>query len=318
MTTPRAITIFCYYMLWIGALAGCQTSSKKTIYDAAGWRASDFFEDPKVIALIGAIEANDPTAVKREIELGANVNAVGVDGMTPLLWALVSKDPEVFRALVEAGADPGVVVSSDFNTKGIIAVGTTVAHLAAFHKRADFFMTLLENGLDPNLRGSLPQQVDGQPTLFDAIFAGDYLLGGRGERVRERIEGLLSLGPNQEVLDEAAGRAIGANKFEVAEALFRAGANPHTYTSSRGNRLHQIVDRVPHPIDRERKEYDHLVEWLVAQGEDLESARKDVERWHQQSRATFNYEAAAAARKAEIEKMQAADKKANTKQESSK
>jgi ankyrin repeat protein len=72
------------------ALAGCEEMSQltgKTFHEKFGWKAEDYFTDPKVIALCHAIEANDLKEIDRKIAAGADVNAKGTDGMTPLLWA---------------------------------------------------------------------------------------------------------------------------------------------------------------------------------------------------------------------------------------
>ncbi len=70
-----------------------------------GWRAQDYFEDPKVIELCKAIEANDLAKMRAVIASGADVKAIGKDGMTPLLWAFPENHFERFELLLRAGAD---------------------------------------------------------------------------------------------------------------------------------------------------------------------------------------------------------------------
>ncbi|MEZ6138084.1 MAG: ankyrin repeat domain-containing protein [Pirellulaceae bacterium] len=282
---------------------GCSARPQKSFYEEAGWQAEDFFEDPNTIALCEAIHSKDLVSVKRLIESGADVNDVGANGMTPLLWALVSKEAEIFSALADAGADPGVVVESDFNTRGIIAEGTTVAHIAAFHRRPDFFLTLTENNLDPNVLGALPQQPE-ECTLFNAILAGD------GEQMRIRSRELLKLGPDQWILDDAVDLAIRSAEYGIAQDLFEAGANTQHYTGGDwGTMVHLVAGaelKSKSYQARQRAEYLSLVEWLIVHGEDVDAARKEVERWNAALRSGVRYEAAAAARAAELKKREAA------------
>ncbi|MEZ6138107.1 MAG: ankyrin repeat domain-containing protein [Pirellulaceae bacterium] len=293
--------IACLAAITIYVGGGCQDFVKqKSFYEAAGWQAKDFFEDPNTIAVCEAIQSQDLASVKRLIESDADVNDVGADGMTPLLWALVSKEAEIFSALADAGADPGVVVESDFNTRGIIAEGTTVAHIAAFHQRSEFFMALLANQLDPNLRGTFPQASE-PCTLFDA------LLSSHGERMQDRFLGLLSQKPQQSVLDNAAELAIRANEFALAESAIRAGANVHVYSDTGwGNMLHLLVKNEPPRPSRQSVPYNRLVAWLEDQGEDLEAARADIARWRSHLRSVVDPSIAAAARAAELKKREAA------------
>ena len=71
-------------------LAGCTEVSRvvgSTWHEKCGWKAKDYFDDPQVIALCQAIEANDLKEIDRLVAAGANVNAKGKGNMTPLLWA---------------------------------------------------------------------------------------------------------------------------------------------------------------------------------------------------------------------------------------
>jgi hypothetical protein len=66
-------------------------SDGKSWHAKNGWVAEKYFDDPKVIELCLAIEANDLNAMQKAIDNGANVKALGKDKMTPLLWALNAK-----------------------------------------------------------------------------------------------------------------------------------------------------------------------------------------------------------------------------------
>ncbi len=82
-----------------------------------GWKAEDYFDNKQVVALCHAIEQNDVKEMEKLIAAGADAKAIGKDGMTPLMWAFPDGKLERFACLLEHGADPNVVIHSDFNTK---------------------------------------------------------------------------------------------------------------------------------------------------------------------------------------------------------
>ena len=120
-------------------LTGCNKDDVKTLKTIAGvvssnlslssdttywhqkhyWKADDYFDDPKVIALCKAIDARDLKEIDRLVAEGADINTKGKGNMTPLLWAFSEDNQAVFKRLLEYGADPNVKVTSDFDTKGI-------------------------------------------------------------------------------------------------------------------------------------------------------------------------------------------------------
>jgi hypothetical protein len=83
-----ALVLGCGWSLGWGLLAMLPGA---TVHQRCGWKAEDYFTDPKVIALCHAIEANDLAEMERLVKAGADVNAQGKDKMTPLLWAFPDK-----------------------------------------------------------------------------------------------------------------------------------------------------------------------------------------------------------------------------------
>jgi len=81
---------------------------------------------------------------------GAYVNAKGKGDMTPLLWAFPDNQLERFTKLLERGADPNVVISSDFGTKGAIAPGDSVTYLASGSNFPGYFDAVFTHHGDPN------------------------------------------------------------------------------------------------------------------------------------------------------------------------
>jgi len=138
------------------AVAGCGEVLRvtgSTWHEKFGWKAEDYFADPKAIALCHAIEANDLDEMDRLIAAGADVNAEGKDGMTLLLWAFPDNKLDRFKKLLEHGADPNVVTKSDFNTHGGFhrGGGDSVTHMACRTEFAGYFEAVFDHGGDPNL-----------------------------------------------------------------------------------------------------------------------------------------------------------------------
>jgi ankyrin repeat protein len=118
--------------------------------------ATRYFSDPYALALAGAIERSsaNPHCIKSVIADGANVNAKGRQGVTPLMYAILRSKPSAFRILLEEGADANA--TSD-NGQGVMS-------LAAVHPDLRFLGIALDLHGDPNTRDRL-----GYPILTRAV-----------------------------------------------------------------------------------------------------------------------------------------------------
>jgi|EndMetStandDraft_3_1072993.scaffolds.fasta_scaffold340359_1 ankyrin repeat protein len=73
-----------------------------------GNTVSQVYEDAKVVALINAATDGRTNDVERLAAQGANVDGVGSDGTTPLIWALNARNAKGVEALLRAGANPNL------------------------------------------------------------------------------------------------------------------------------------------------------------------------------------------------------------------
>ena len=73
-----------------------------------GNTVSQVYEDAKVVALINAATDGRTSDVERLAAQGANVDGVGSDGTTPLIWALNARNAKGVEALLRAGANPNL------------------------------------------------------------------------------------------------------------------------------------------------------------------------------------------------------------------
>src|SRR5262249_33885263 len=119
-------------------------------HQKCGWKASDYFDDPKVVALCDAIETNDLPRMSQLVAAGANINSLGRANMTPLLWAFPDNNLPRFKWLLEHGANPNVLIKADFNSHGAMIPGDSVTHLAAATEFPGYFEAVFENGGDVN------------------------------------------------------------------------------------------------------------------------------------------------------------------------
>ncbi len=109
-------------------------------------------------ALLEAVESGDHVAAMRLLSAkGANVNSVGADGATAIMYAAANNDLELVRALIKAGAN--VKLASQF--------GTSALTEAAIIGSAPVISALLKAGADPNY-----QTPDGETPLMAAARSG--------------------------------------------------------------------------------------------------------------------------------------------------
>ena len=109
-------------------------------------------------ALLEAVESGDHAAAMRLLSAkGANVNSVGADGATPIMYAAANNDLELVRAMIKAGAN--VKLASQF--------GTSALTEAAIIGSAPVISALLKAGADPNYKTP-----DGETPLMAAARSG--------------------------------------------------------------------------------------------------------------------------------------------------
>lgn len=117
--------------------------------------ASKVFADPRVAALIDAAAHGDAGRAQALVKQGADPNAQGERGVTPLEWTLLHKDLRGMDTLLRAGADPA--------RPGV--GGATALHLAAMADDPAYLRSLLDHGADPNA----PHGVTQAPPLAAAL-----------------------------------------------------------------------------------------------------------------------------------------------------
>jgi len=248
-------------------------------YKKFNWKAEDYFDDPKVIALCKAIEAKDLQEIDRLVADGADVNAKGKGNMTPLLWAYPENKPEVFKRILEHGADPNVEVTSDFNTRmqGILP-GDSVLHLAAGTWFPNYFKYVMQHGGDPNLiRGNKWKE---SPLIT--------VISGSCPDKKEAIQLLIDAGADLNYVDStettALHRSAGwGSQYDLTLQLLNAGTSFNVCKDNGGTVVHSILRdfEMTHSLwtSEQKQDYTKVLEFLKANGADLEGAQKDRKVW---------------------------------------
>ncbi len=259
---------------------------------AVGWRAEEYFTDPAVIALCRAIERDDLGEMKRLVESGANVNAVGKDGMTPLLWSFPDRKPERFAYLLEQGADPNVAVDSDFGVgqrqlhpvpaderpSGFVRPcrpGLSVTQLACGSPVLAYMQLVFEHGGDPSLTNDISKDTP----LCIAI-------GHRKPSRVKRIELLLSSGADPNQYSHWRGvypatLAVHRRAYDAALVVLKAGAKPDLAGTNKRSLVKSILldeQHTPFSDPQLQSDYDALVTWLQENNAPFDRARADLSR----------------------------------------
>jgi len=109
---------------------------------------SEYFEDPQVQKLVLATAKGDISAMDRAVAAGADVNAIGKENMTPLLWSFgMFKAPHQERAsyqngfqyLLNLGADP-VIPENEYDR--------TMLSVSAMYPNSFFLKAILQADID--------------------------------------------------------------------------------------------------------------------------------------------------------------------------
>lgn len=83
------------------SLTACQSNTR-----LAGNTVNQVYNDAKVTAMINAAMEGRTQDIAKFASQGADVNSVGTDGTTPLIWAIKARNWQGTEALLKAGANP--------------------------------------------------------------------------------------------------------------------------------------------------------------------------------------------------------------------
>lgn len=267
--------IVAFSVLWVLTVPGCSQEWHKKY----GWNSEVYFDDPDVVALCHAIEARNVAEVERLAKAGANINAIGKDNVTPLLWAFPGENEPCFRRLLELGADPNVMFDGHkIPPRGTFWRYDSVTHLSLRTTRRSYFDLVFQHGGDPNLKGGALGYESPITTLVQ---------NGRPNR-KDEIARLLNLGADIHERNHAGCEPVVSavnwfGQYDLTLWLLKNGANPCSQVKGQRRRLiHFVVreeKRARTSPEKIQEDYASLVTYLEEQGESIEAAKKELEEW---------------------------------------
>lgn len=195
--------------------------------------STELFPNPLDAALADAAAAGARERVEALVKSGANVNAVGRDGVTPLLWALSAQNKRGVASLLDFGANPNYVAPSGFSP----------ISLASGFDDPDFLRSMLAHGGDPNMKSGV-----GEPILHTAITSERWLnveiLLDNGADINSRSATGMTPALLCAYLDD----------YEKVAYFLRRGAD-HTLVANNGSTLANEIDLSRLRPDSERGEW---------------------------------------------------------------
>ena len=210
--------------------------------NVAGKPPGYYFETAEVAALVTAIANGKFDEADQALKAGADVNAVGAEGMSPLLWVMgTTLNLNKIEYLLKAGANPNYQ-----SAPWLISP----MHLAAGGNRSDILELLLKHRGDPNLPGRR-----GQTLLMVAVM-----------QFRDKnVELLLRYGADISQTDErgesVAATAAGMGRFDQVVFFLERGLKYDVRSLARSVDVRQV------PANSEAQRWkDKAIEILKARG----------------------------------------------------
>ena len=270
---------FLFTFVFILCIIPSTSCAQRSIYDSL-WKVEEYFEDPQLIALCKAIDKEDMVEIDRLVAAGADVNARGKDGMTPLLWAYGSGEKALEKVL-QLGADPNTVFNHDFKSRGVIDPGDTLLFVAMKstapstwypEKFQNYVDILLKYGADPNWVQERLKTVPLRNAIrFNNVEAARKLIQA-GADVDFRIDGKNPL----------VKYAASTRSFDVMLELLRKGADYRSMDPRNGLTAIQLLGSHADFLDDPSKtgqDFREVVEWMKTRGMSIDRAKEQWELW---------------------------------------
>jgi hypothetical protein len=209
----------CAVIVPISALPLLYSMGRSMFAERQEFNGTAYWDDPRLLAMARAIADGD-TAAMRAARAGIDLNAIGREGMTLLVFAL-ERRPDVVGPLLRLGADPNLT-----------APGKLAPLAQALDKSDTAFTALLAGGADANSPGD-----NESPVLFGAIRGG----------LMKRYTALVASGADVKRLDGSGRTSIMAaaesGQWTIALDLLARGVDLEQVATD-GSTLRSILERM--------------------------------------------------------------------------
>jgi len=189
--------------------------SQRGLQELKRMKAERYFSSGLQAEFVKAIGRGELERAQRLLDDGAEVNAVGGEGMTALYWALAKQNFPGFRFLLEHGVNPNTLTR--WTDSDGVDWWASAIEMAATFEDSRYLRVLLDAGADPN------QVVNGAGET--AIFTA--LLHQRYENASLLIEKGADINQRSKTLTTPIGEAVYQRAYVSALFLLRTGADPN-------------------------------------------------------------------------------------------
>jgi hypothetical protein len=251
--------------------------------------AENVFESPDVVAICKAIERYDyktMDALKGKI----NINTIGKQGITLLVWAYYSKDILSFQKIISSGANPSIRyidVSEEYASRSIniMSPGST------FFSRLPIIKNTLSgyhpDYIDyPNICFNLMLVYGANPNEYNP-YSGESVLYSACKETNseEMVKSLIRFGADvnfqTDEYEMKMSPLLAARTSQITMLLLKAGADFNIKNSQGKNlafKLLEIEDCAfinSHPVSNEWKnEWKNVKEFLINHGVNFDDEKK--------------------------------------------
>ncbi|HXA14523.1 MAG TPA: ankyrin repeat domain-containing protein [Opitutaceae bacterium] len=188
-----------------------QSDSWRTL---ARMKAEDYFAEPLQVKFAEAVARGNADEIGELIKQGADVNALGRDGMRPLSWAMAKNSLRGFEFLLQNGADANLAILEPSINKFPL----TLLEFSASSESSDYLRLLLKYKGNPNTISS--GQLGDRTIIFDAIMHNQI------ENARVLIEAGADINQQDSSRSSPIMTAASINNYDMVYLLLIKGANP--------------------------------------------------------------------------------------------
>lgn len=210
--------IFC---LLLFSCSGLDAGVDKSLAQLEKMKSEDFFESKLQRKLAEAISVGDVAKLKALVGQGAELNYLGAEGMTPLMWGIAKQNYDSVSGLLGLGADPNLRTDA----------GSAV-ELAAILEDTRYLRALLEHGGDVDTAIGK----SGRTVLFETV------LHERMDNLQLLVERGANVNHQSKSGESLLIYAISSDSYKAALELLKLGADP-TIEDRWGYDAYEIFDK---------------------------------------------------------------------------